>query len=73
MVVSGILPMIDTFGILNVYVLVGVASWLAFGCVSISLDVALILTCTRFIWAVIRYGDRMREYTDIGFSNHMNN
>ncbi|KAH8100389.1 MFS general substrate transporter [Cristinia sonorae] len=50
--VAGLLPSIDTIGLMATYTITAAASLLGYS----------------LIWAVIQYGDRMRAYVDIGFS-----
>ena len=67
--------MINAFGILNVYIAIAILAWLAFGLVPthISCFSLIFTSCCRLIWTIIRYGDRMRAYVDIGFTNDTNN
>ncbi|KIM49868.1 hypothetical protein M413DRAFT_117885 [Hebeloma cylindrosporum] len=55
--IAVILPMINTYGIAVTNTLCAVLVWMSFG----------ILCC------IIRYGDRMRAYCDVGFSTAENN
>ncbi|KAF8163980.1 MFS general substrate transporter [Pholiota molesta] len=55
--IAAILPMINTFGILFTAILHAIFLWIGFG----------------MVWSIIRYGDRMRAYVDVGFSTDRNN
>ncbi|TCD62516.1 hypothetical protein EIP91_006790 [Steccherinum ochraceum] len=54
---SGLLPLIDNLGILTAYCIIAALGFLAF----------------VLLWAVVRYGDRMRAAVDVGYSTSRDN
>lgn len=68
-----ILPSIDTLGVLVTDTMSAISAWVGFAYVTHRIIVSLYLKCyLRLILATIRYGDRMRAWVDVGFSNIRN-
>ncbi|PPQ91937.1 hypothetical protein CVT25_000980 [Psilocybe cyanescens] len=55
--VAGILPMIDTYGVVVTNTVAAILAWIGF----------------ILLWGTIRYGDRLRAVVDVGFSTADNN
>ena len=70
-----VLPMINTYGIAVTNAVCAVMVWISFGYVR---SVLLFMPswfrrCVRILCCIIRYGDWMRAYRDVGFSTGENN
>ncbi|KAF9009718.1 major facilitator superfamily domain-containing protein [Cyathus striatus] len=55
--IAGILPMINTYGVVVTNTIAAILGWIAFG----------------ILWATIRYGTQLRAVVDVGFSTADNN
>ncbi|KAI0310281.1 major facilitator superfamily domain-containing protein [Amylostereum chailletii] len=55
--VAGMLPLIEKIGVLATYALSATVIWASYG----------------LLWCTIRYGDRMRAWTDVGYSTSVDN
>ena len=76
--VIGILPAINTFGVLATNTAVALLCWIGFTYVFLpplrsTLSGGADLGFDRFTLSTIKYGDRMRAWVDLGFSTVANN